>query len=246
MTAHRLMTGTQRYSDLIDLYQGKRMHEKALTLLRQYELLSFASGYRKTAYFDVPSRLAQNEEDKLDRLDPTVRYLQKLGPDHLDLIFSESDWIFKEDPAFGLRVSFIIRGSSPTVSSPFKFQIFTADEAEVEALPRYRVLKYLEETDEASCRGYLEHITGELGEAGPDFHDKLAELYLKSARRQYDDPDCKLCPQLSFNRHLRSVSYRWRSPAAAIPQDFRAIQTRPLARQNAIRRCAQSKSICRS
>jgi hypothetical protein len=66
-------------------------------------------------------------------------------------------------------------------------QIFTADEAEVEALPRHRVLAYLERMDQASCIGYLEHITGELGEAGPDFHDKLAELYLKSARRDPED-----------------------------------------------------------
>lgn len=51
------------------------------------------------------ARLAKNEEDKLDKLDPTVRYLQKLGPDHLDLILREADWIFKEDPVFGLRVS---------------------------------------------------------------------------------------------------------------------------------------------
>jgi hypothetical protein len=71
-------------------------------------------------------------------------------------------------------------------------QIFTADEAEVEALPRHRVLAYLEGTDEASCIGYLEHITGELGEAGPDFHDKLAELYLKSARLNPEDEKRKL------------------------------------------------------
>lgn len=31
----RLIVSSQRYSDLIDLYQGKRMHEKALDLLRQ-------------------------------------------------------------------------------------------------------------------------------------------------------------------------------------------------------------------
>jgi hypothetical protein len=61
--------------------------------------------------------------------------------------------------------------------------VFTADEAEVEALPRNEVLAYLLKTDEPAAIGYLEHITDELGEAGPDFHDKLAELYLKSARR---------------------------------------------------------------
>jgi len=50
-------------------------------------------------------RLAKDEEDKLDKLDPTIRYLQKLGPDHLDLILDESAWVFEEDTAFALRVS---------------------------------------------------------------------------------------------------------------------------------------------
>lgn len=64
--------------------------------------------------------------------------------------------------------------------------MFTADEAEVEALPRKEVLAHLERTNEGACLGYLEHIINELGEAGPDFHDKLAELYLKAAKGDVD------------------------------------------------------------
>jgi len=66
-------------------------------------------------------------------------------------------------------------------------QIFTADEAEVEALPRHRVLAHLEKIGPSACVGYLEHITRELGEAGPDYHDKLAELYLDQARKSPTD-----------------------------------------------------------
>jgi hypothetical protein len=47
-------------------------------------------------------------------------------------------------------------------------QIFTADEPEVEALPRKD--------------GYLEHIITDLKEEGADFHDKLAEIYLEKAK----------------------------------------------------------------
>jgi hypothetical protein len=65
------------------------------------------------------------------------------------------------------------------------FQIFIADEPEVEALPRHRVAEYLEQLDKPTCVRYLEHIINELGEAGPDFHDKLAELYLGEARREW-------------------------------------------------------------
>ncbi|KAI5452750.1 Vacuolar morphogenesis protein 6 [Naganishia albida] len=140
-----LLKERSRFSDLIDLYQGKKMHQKALGLLREQSL---------------------DEEDKLDKLDPTIRYLQKLGPKHVDLIFSEAKWVFGEDAKMASR-------------------IFIADEPEVEALPRHRVAEYLEQLDKPTCVRYLEHIIDELGEAGPDFHDKLAELYLAEVRRQW-------------------------------------------------------------
>lgn len=50
-------------------------------------------------------RQAKEEDDPLDRYPPTVRYLQKLGPKHLQLIFDSSRWIFEEDPGRGLQVN---------------------------------------------------------------------------------------------------------------------------------------------
>lgn len=55
----------------------------------------------------------------------------------------------------------------------------------MEALPRYEVTEYLEQCDKPTCIRYLEHIINELGEAGPNFHDKLAELYLDETRREW-------------------------------------------------------------
>ncbi|WVQ65020.1 uncharacterized protein L199_003190 [Kwoniella botswanensis] len=132
-----LLKAQKKFGDLIDLYQGKKMHSKALRMLHE---------------------LAKDEEDKLDRYPPTIRYLQKLGPTELELILKSSKWIFEEDPKMGL-------------------QIFTADEPEVESLPRSEVMRFLEKTQEGACIGYLEHIINTLGEEGPDYHDKLAELY---------------------------------------------------------------------
>ncbi|WVR03742.1 hypothetical protein IAU60_000737 [Kwoniella sp. DSM 27419] len=137
-----LLKDQHKYGDLIDLYQGKKMHAKALKLLHE---------------------LAKEEDDKLDRYPPVIRYLQKLGPSYLDLIFDQSQWIFEEDPDMAL-------------------QIFTADEPEVEALPRADVMRFLENTNEDSCIGYLEHIIDTLGEEGSEYHDKLAELYLSRVR----------------------------------------------------------------
>ncbi|WWC88076.1 uncharacterized protein L201_002980 [Kwoniella dendrophila CBS 6074] len=132
-----LLKAQRKFGDLIDLYQGKKMHAKALKMLHE---------------------LAEDEEDKLDRYPPTIRYLQKLGSSELDLILESSKWVFNEDPAMAL-------------------QIFTADEPEVESLPRSDVMRFLEKTDQEACIGYLEHIINNLGEEGPDYHDKLAELY---------------------------------------------------------------------
>jgi len=53
----------------------------------------------------IHARMAKEEDDPLDRYPPIIRYLQKLGPDHLDTIFDFSKWIFAEDPKRGLGVS---------------------------------------------------------------------------------------------------------------------------------------------
>ncbi|WRT65779.1 uncharacterized protein IL334_002728 [Kwoniella shivajii] len=139
-----LLKAQKKFGDLIDLYQGKRMHGKALKMLQE---------------------LAKDEEDKLDRYPPTIRYLQKLGSSELDLILESSKWIFDEDPKMAL-------------------QIFTADEPEVESLPRTEVMRFLAEINEGACIGYLEHIINNLGEDGSDYHDKLAELYLAKVKAE--------------------------------------------------------------
>ncbi|XAO26749.1 hypothetical protein I312_105589 [Cryptococcus bacillisporus CA1280] len=88
-----LLKEQKKFGDLIDLYQGKKMHRKALTMLHQ---------------------LAKEEDDKLDRYPPTVSYLHKLGVPDLDLILEFSKWILEEDPAMGLTV---FTGDEPEIIS---------------------------------------------------------------------------------------------------------------------------------
>lgn len=137
-----LLKEERKFSDLIDLYQGKKMHRKALTMLRE---------------------LAKEEDDKLDRYPPTISYLHKLGAADLDLILESSKWILEEDPGMGLT-------------------IFTADEPEIESLPRDRITSFLSSIDRGACEGYLEYIIWTLGEKGGEFHDTLAELYMVDSR----------------------------------------------------------------
>ncbi|OCH95424.1 hypothetical protein OBBRIDRAFT_816580 [Obba rivulosa] len=142
-----VLRSREKYSELIFLYNGKKMHAKALDLLRQ---------------------LSEKETDKRDKLTPSVTYLQRLGPEHLDLIFEYSRWVFEEDPDVG-------------------FEIFTSEEAE---LPRQRVTEFLEKIDAGLAARYLEHLIQERGEGSSLFHDWLAELYLRmtlTAKKQGND-----------------------------------------------------------
>lgn len=64
----------------------------------------------------------------------------------------------------------------------YKQQIFTADEPEIESLPRDRITSFLSSIDRGACEGYLEYIIWTLGEKGGEFHDTLAELYMVDSR----------------------------------------------------------------
>lgn len=50
-------------------------------------------------------RLSERETDLEDKLDPSIQYLQKLGPEHLDQILESSRWIFDQDPNMAFQVS---------------------------------------------------------------------------------------------------------------------------------------------
>jgi Vam6/Vps39-like protein vacuolar protein sorting-associated protein 39 len=51
-------------------------------------------------------RIAVNEEDEEQKFTPSVRYLQKLGPEHIDQIFNSSRWILQENEELGFQVLF--------------------------------------------------------------------------------------------------------------------------------------------
>ncbi|KAF8071649.1 hypothetical protein FPV67DRAFT_1746459, partial [Lyophyllum atratum] len=137
----------QKFAELIDLYNGKKMHSKALALLRQ---------------------LGEKETDVEDKLSPSIHYLQKLGPEHLQQIFESSRWIFATDPSMA-------------------FEIFTSEDVE---LPRQEVSDFLAGIDPKISARFLEHIIEERQEMTPAFHDRLAELYLNmtlSAKKRGDE-----------------------------------------------------------
>lgn len=107
---------------------------------------------------------APEDSDVEDKVDPIVNYVQKLGPDHLDLIFNASKWVFSLSPSAGL-------------------EIFIADREEVERLPRHAVSNHLSKiAPKEEYAKYLEHIIHHLNENGPEFHERLIEIYMDRIR----------------------------------------------------------------
>ncbi|MCO5565788.1 hypothetical protein L7F22_019463 [Adiantum nelumboides] len=137
----QLLMGREKYSELIALYGGKEMHDKALQLLR---------------------KMSEDVEDVEDKVEPTVRYLQNLGPDYIDLILRTSHWVLSMDEGWGM-------------------DIFTGDTGKVSLLPRFAIVKDLESFDERICILYLQYLIKELRDGDPSLHEKLAFLLLHRA-----------------------------------------------------------------
>jgi hypothetical protein len=67
-------------------------------------------------------RLSENEEDLEDKLDPSIQYLKKLGPEYINEVFKYSRWIFDLDSNMAFEVCTISkykRGSMINLVSIF-------------------------------------------------------------------------------------------------------------------------------
>ncbi|KZT73130.1 hypothetical protein DAEQUDRAFT_722252 [Daedalea quercina L-15889] len=169
----------EKHTELIYLYNGKKMHEKALSLLRD---------------------LSEKETDPRDKLMPSVTYLQRLGPEHLEQIFGAAHWLFEQD-------------------ADIAFEIFTSEEVE---LPRELVVDFLELISLGLAARYLEYLIEERKEEGVGFHERLAETYLRlvmDAKRGGDEESRKS----AYDKLLRFIDTTSRYSAdrlyALLPSD---------------------------
>jgi tetratricopeptide (TPR) repeat protein len=78
-----LLMQRQKFSELIALYGGKEMHDKALALLR---------------------KMSEEEGDMKTKVEPTVRYLQNLDASHIELILTTSHWVWALDHDSALEI----------------------------------------------------------------------------------------------------------------------------------------------
>lgn len=93
----------------------------------------------------------------------TVGYLQQLPFEMIDLILQFSEWPVRSEPKLGMEV-------------------FLADTENAEALPRHRVLDFLQDIDLELNLQYLEHIIDELNDQTPEFHERLITRYLDKVK----------------------------------------------------------------
>ncbi|KJA16870.1 hypothetical protein HYPSUDRAFT_46906 [Hypholoma sublateritium FD-334 SS-4] len=73
----------KKYAELRDMYNSKKMHSKALDLLKG---------------------LSTDAEDLEDKLSPSINYLQKLGPEYIETVFKGSRWIFDVDSNMAFEI----------------------------------------------------------------------------------------------------------------------------------------------
>ncbi|KAK9460769.1 uncharacterized protein V1516DRAFT_677607 [Lipomyces oligophaga] len=173
-----------KYSELIDFYFSKKFHRDAL------ELLKSLNGSKKIPEFDGP--------------EPTVRYLQKLDNDNLDLIFEYSPDAIKKDEQYGI-------------------DIFMSRTPESEGLSRPFVVKFLNSQSRSLTIKYLEYLVFEVGDLSPDFHNDLALAYLEEIKSTAQDStidDPKLIKSVEKLENLLrdSRQYRPEKILAAIPR----------------------------
>ena len=79
------------------------MHEKALTLIHEC-VSSLQCAVVFCELMITTFRLSLEEDDLRDKLEPAIRYLQKLGPEHLELIFKNARWVIDVNHDMGLQV----------------------------------------------------------------------------------------------------------------------------------------------
>ncbi|OLN86164.1 Vacuolar morphogenesis protein 6 [Colletotrichum chlorophyti] len=130
----------------------------------------------------------------------TVRYLQALPPSEIDLILQYSEWALRAEPELAM-------------------EIFIADSENAETLPRDRVARYLGGIDPGLEVRYLEHIINELDDTTVDFHNRLAELFIRhlKEKKRNDEWDAEMDRFVQFLK--TSGQYSLSKAFGLIPRD---------------------------
>lgn len=170
-----------KWRELIDFYFAKQLHKDALDLLH-----SLGTTEQPAALY-------------LEGPEPTVRYLQRLDNNYIDLIFEFATWPISVKEEYGV-------------------ELFLDDSTESESLDRGLVLKYLEATSSSLTIQYLEHIIHEKKEESPQFHTSLAIAYIKFLSEPESDLHEDVFEKLSTLLKATPSFYRIERVLSSLPK----------------------------
>lgn len=132
--------------ELVLLYRSRGKHRQALDLL--------TSNMRVSGSLHGMSHITE--------------YLQRLGPEHIDLLLKYSTPVLKENPSLGLSI--FMSEDYPTVKS----------------FPRERVLQHLKANAPGLLVRYLEHVTEVWQDQTPEVHTELASAYFNDIKQEME------------------------------------------------------------
>ncbi|XP_050430213.1 vam6/Vps39-like protein isoform X2 [Adelges cooleyi] len=115
---------------------------------------------------ELLQKQSENSDSNLRGPERTIQYLQNIGSNNIDIILQFSDWVLNKYPEEGLN-------------------IFTEDIAEVEHLPRPKVLDFLIRNHKNHIIPYLEHVIYVWGDTNAICHNALIHQY-REKLQQYD------------------------------------------------------------
>ncbi|KAK9423309.1 putative Vacuolar sorting protein 39 domain 1 [Seiridium unicorne] len=197
---------TNRYSELVEFFYGKKLHREALTLLRRFGVADESDHEEKKGFVHwlKPKLGAGGEKDH--EHDETQEHDEEHerpngGAEEIPIDINEVP-----SPLRGTQRTVMYLQSLPPelIDLILEFsewvlrrepdagmEVFLADSENAETLPRDRVIKYLADIDENLELKYLEHIIEELDDATPEFHDRVVELRIDKLKKTKEDDDGK-------------------------------------------------------
>ena len=82
------LLANNRFTELIDFFNGKKLHKQALDLLSR---------------FGSPAK-PDDSAPSLHGPDRTIQYLMNLPPSEIDLILKNADWVLKSNPKYAMEI----------------------------------------------------------------------------------------------------------------------------------------------
>eukprot|EP01128_Nolandella_sp_AFSM9_P012212 TRINITY_DN9057_c0_g1_i1.p1 TRINITY_DN9057_c0_g1~~TRINITY_DN9057_c0_g1_i1.p1 ORF type:complete len:920 (-),score=186.09 TRINITY_DN9057_c0_g1_i1:146-2812(-) len=152
----RVLFAEERFSELVDLYRGRKLHLEALKLLTKLGALP-------------------PDNNPLHGTSFTVAYLKNLGKDHIRLILEYSVWVLVSNPADGLSIFTAIRPKDDLLPEE---PVVALIEGLVEKGEYNGV--FVGNLSEEILVQYLEYLVDSLGNTSQVIHNKLLFKYFKA------------------------------------------------------------------